>query len=668
MQLKCITPLKAAWLPKASSARQLCTRRRFGNDHSGDFGRQPTRLTSTSSFARYSDAGHDPRYRPADPRGHPGHQHPHAERHRYHQNLTPGSINNVNLSPRPIVAEAHQNITSPVVPLAFNLNPMVIIELKLDTAAANVVDLGPLVALFNVALSEPNFVTSITSYVDAGPAVGNQFDVYSAILAALKGLKVNLAIESSLKLDEYPTNLSFNQTGLHPLYRTVGGADLVFTGANITNLTDTGFSLALAGSLTNIGPLDAKITFSEPVIVNWEGTDIANIALPPVCAAANTGVPTYNPDGQLTILDLDAFTTFTSYLLHAESFTWTIHTDKLTVEALGTVFNNVNLSKNVTLLAFNELPGVTISNFMLPSNDPTGGIHIDNNPSIPSPSFSLQNLGIDLGIATFLAYYGGVEVGPLRGRIIPQNGTNADTIGQLFTQYLQADAIILEVQGQSVTPEGASAPITWLSNAFQTLNISVILQDHSFQIIESIAINNFQVEIETAAEAFAPLLMLPSAPSVGGVSTGNVADLPLTFSNVTFQALNDGAMQVLFQAITDTPGGDLTLAGTANVTVKTTSGDIPIGDIAFNVPSSLAGINGFGGTAGLSGLSVSGSGGTGGDQFVIAPLTTTLQNPSNVSLTTNDIALPVIYQGVQLGRAAISPFYLIHYPCSRWPI
>lgn len=83
--------------------------------------------------------------------------------------------------------------------------------------------------------------------------------------------------------------------------------------------------------------------------------------------------------------------------------------------------------------------------------------------------------------------------------------------------------------------------------------------------------------------------MLPSAPSVGGVSTGNVADLPLTFSNVTFQALNDGAMQVLFQAVTDTPGGDLTLAGTANVTVKTTSGDIPIGDIAFNVPSSLAG-------------------------------------------------------------------------------
>ncbi|KZP24092.1 hypothetical protein FIBSPDRAFT_951401, partial [Athelia psychrophila] len=361
-----------------------------------------------------------------------------------YQNLTLGSINNVDLSSHPIVAEAHQNITSPVVPFAFNLNPMGIIALILDTAAANDVDLGPLAALFNVALSEPNFVTSITSYVDAGPAVGNQFDVYSAILAALKGLKVSLAIESSLKLDEYPTNLGFNQTGVSVVTdqtNLVDGADLVFTVANITNLTDTGFSIALAGSLTNI--------------VNWEGTDIANIALPPMCAAVNTGVPTYNPDGRLTILDLDAFTAFASYLLHVESFTWTIHTD---------------------------------NNFMLPSDDPVGGIHIDTDASIPSPS----QLGIDLGTAAFLPYYDGVEVGPLsstdlnlpamsntstalQGRIIPQSGTDADTIGQLFTRILKQIPLLSMFRDK-------------------TLNISVILQGQSFQIIESIAINNFPAQ------------------------------------------------------------------------------------------------------------------------------------------------------------------------------
>jgi len=69
---------------------------------------------------------------------------------------------------------------------------------------------------------------------------------------------------------------------------------------------------------------------------------------------------------------------------------------------------------------------------------------------------------------------------------------------------------------------------------------------------------------------------------------------------------------------------------------------------------SAPGINSFGKTAQLSNISVTGSGGNGGSQFIVSPLTTTLQNPSNVSLQTNDIALPVIYQGTQLGRAAIS--------------
>jgi hypothetical protein len=56
----------------------------------------------------------------------------------------------------------------------------------------------------------------------------------------------------------------------------------------------------------------------------------------------------------------------------------------------------------------------------------------------------------------------------------------------------------------------------------------------------------------------------------------------------------------------------------------------------------------------LSNISVTGSGGEGGNQYIVAPLTTTLNNPSNVSLVTNDIALPVVYQGVKIGRAAIN--------------
>ena len=87
----------------------------------------------------------------------------------------------------------------------------------------------------------------------------------------------------------------------------------------------------------------------------------------------------------LTLL-FDRFTNFAVFLLHNPSFEWTISTDKLRVTALGTIFDNVSLSKKVSFKAFNGLPGVTISNFQLPSDDPAGGIHIETDSLIPSPA------------------------------------------------------------------------------------------------------------------------------------------------------------------------------------------------------------------------------------------------------------------------------------------
>lgn len=75
-----------------------------------------------------------------------------------------------------------------------------------------------------------------------------------------------------------------------------------------------------------------------------------------------------------------------TYLLHNPSFDWTISTSKLRLTALGTIFDNVSLKKVISFEAFNGLPGVTISNFKLPSDDSAGGIHIETDADIPSPS------------------------------------------------------------------------------------------------------------------------------------------------------------------------------------------------------------------------------------------------------------------------------------------
>ena len=65
------------------------------------------------------------------------------------------------------------------------------------------------------------------------------------------------------------------------------------------------------------------------------------------------------------------------------------------------------------------------------------------------------------------------------------------------------------------------------------------------------------------------------------------------------------------------------------------------------------GINSFQHTTTLTDVTIRGSGGAGGDEFILATLTTSLENPSNISLNTVDISLPVIYEDVTIGRAVI---------------
>lgn len=99
---------------------------------------------------------------------------------------------------------------------------------------------------------------------------------------------------------------------------------------------------------------------------------------------------------------------------------------------------------------------------------------------------------------------------------------------------------------------------------------------------------------------------------------------------------------------------DINLKGSADVTAKTSIGNVPITGIPIDVVSTLKGIGSFGHQATLSNVSVTGSGGEGGSEYIISPLTTTLENLSNISLNTVDVSLPVVFQDTKIGRAVIS--------------
>ncbi|KAI0256058.1 hypothetical protein BJV78DRAFT_435519 [Lactifluus subvellereus] len=297
-----------------------------------------------------------------------------------YQQLTIGKIEHIDLSSSPIHTNGHSSTASPQLPFNFNLDPLTIIQLLLSGAQTNHVDLGPLIEIFKIVSQKSNYHPPITTNPSSTAPTcvsGKQFDVADAILNSLKNLKVTLDIDSRVKIDDYPTELAFkqsnvtvitDQTALYligvvapPVVQTLmDGANLTFNAANITNLSDGGFDLALQGALANIGPLDALIEFEEPVTVTWQGNDIATITLPSICAAANVGVPDYHTNAHLTIMDERQFTAFATFLLHNSSFTWTIHTNKLRVTALDTVFDGVSLSKDVTFKAFNGLPGIQV--------------------------------------------------------------------------------------------------------------------------------------------------------------------------------------------------------------------------------------------------------------------------------------------------------------------
>lgn len=76
---------------------------------------------------------------------------------------------------------------------------------------------------------------------------------------------------------------------------------------------------------------------------------------------------------------------------------------------------------------------------------------------------------------------------------------------------------------------------------------------------------------------------------MGGVSTGNVADLDINFKGLALRSLNNGAFQAFFAEVTDTKSASFQLTGTANVVGRTSIGDVPIAGIPFDVPSSLTG-------------------------------------------------------------------------------
>lgn len=91
----------------------------------------------------------------------------------------------------------------------------------------------------------------------------------------------------------------------------------------------------------------------------------------------------------------------------------------------------------------------------------------------------------------------------LEGLFVPQSGDGIRTTGVLFSEFLQGVNQTLQATGVSVvTPAQPDRPTNWLSAAFKTLTIDVLLPGKIYTIISAVQLANIQIAIRDQSEAY----------------------------------------------------------------------------------------------------------------------------------------------------------------------
>jgi hypothetical protein len=368
---------------------------------------------------------------------------------------------------------------------------------------------------------------------------------------------------------------------------------------------------------------------------------LGTVSMAPIQTQPDTGA-TFSVTGTFTIADGQAMTDFSAYMLNNEKFTWDITTDNVAVTALGYTFTGLQMQKAVSLNGMQGFKSdVSIKSFNLPANDPSGGIELDTITVIKNPS----NVGVDLSGVGFESFFEGVDLGPLsstngsanfppngestipmKGRLVPQTSDEGlKAIQTIFGNFLSGKPTTLSVKGSSAS--GPSGQVSWLSKAFQSLTIdNIILPAGPSNLTLIPAVTLKQLSLDFTKDAYAPTssssdveaqfqspfgfplaitgLSQKIQVNAGGFPVANL-DIPFNpattypngtivtkFSDVPF-AVPSNVHEVFNQFVkqlTLTGVNTFGLTGTVQSTTQTAVGALDLGNISFNVQTSMQGM------------------------------------------------------------------------------
>ncbi|CAO3693098.1 unnamed protein product [Umbelopsis ramanniana] len=476
----------------------------------------------------------------------------------------------------------------------------------------------------------------------------------------------------------------------------INAAELSFSSVVISNPTDTNFQVLMNGQITGTGPFSATISFPTSLLVSWEGRTLGSVTMADIQTQPDVGA-TFSVTGTFSISDTDAMADFSAYMLNNEQFTWDITTQNVAVNALGYLFTGLSMQKDVSLTGMQGFKNdVTIQSFNLPANDPSGGIELDLITIIKNPS----NVGVDLSGVGFESFFGSVDLGPLastngsanfppngqstipmKGRLTPQSSTEGlNAIQTIFANFLGGKPTSLSVKGSSAS--GPSGQVSWLSKAFQTLTIdNIILPAGPSNLTLIPAVTLKQLSLDFTKDAYAPTsssndieaqfqspfgfplgvtgMSQEILVSASGYPVANL-DIPYnaatTYPNGTIQtgfsdvpfAVPSAVHEVFNQFVkqlTLTGENTFGLTGTVKATTISAVGALDLGDIHFDVQTTMQGFNNFGGTVQVTSVSIAGA----TSSYIQIELGVVLTNPSAITITVGDIVFRTIAFGYDLG-------------------
>ncbi|KAF9164377.1 hypothetical protein DFQ26_001513 [Actinomortierella ambigua] len=347
------------------------------------------------------------------------------------------------------------------------------------------------------------------------------FNVAEFTIKAMHGLKVDIAMTVSVKVGDYAVTMPYTQTGvpavadasilkLIPIVGTpiaqllVERSVLDFSAIQIINPTETSFQNDILGSIKNTGPLDAQISFPNPVTISFNGKMLGGMQMPPVQAKADIGASLDIKAAPFTITDGAAFTEFTIFALNNPDFEWTVASEGLVVSAMGVNLPGVKMTKTVKLKGFNKLSSLELKEYVINGLD-EAGVHMLINGTLANPA----TIGMTIPAAVFQTEFEGKVLGPatipaltlypgqaspltLQASIVPSAEDLTPVLKTIFGNALSNKPTPLMAKGM-----GAPG-VSWLDAAIKTLQMPATLPPWPHAPISAVRINAMMMDFTCA--------------------------------------------------------------------------------------------------------------------------------------------------------------------------